>query len=328
MEKELKQFRRYLAEERNCSPATVRAYTADLAAFRAFVATQQVSRWAEVGPGTIRLYLAQLQDAGQERSSIGRHLAALRTFFRFLRRRELVAVNPAKVVSSPRKPRKLPAILYRNEADALMNLPAAGSPQQARDRAILEVLYGCGLRVAELVGLDTDAYGRLDGWLRVFGKGRKERRVPLGRMAEAALDAYLAVRGRGLKKPDPRALFLNARGGRLTDRGVRVILQQYGRLLGKPGLHPHQLRHTFATHLLDAGADLRGVQELLGHANLTTTTIYTQVSRERLREVYRQTHPRARKGLAGVSPLPAAGDSSSAPEMPIQNATGFRGGKR
>ncbi len=323
MERELAQFARYLELERNSSPATVRAYAADLAGFVAFVGAQGVTNWPEVGPGTIRLYLAKLQDDGLERSSIARHLAALRTMFRFLRQRELVTVNPARVVASPRKPRKLPGVLFKDEAKALMEAPATDW-SGVRDRAMLEVLYGCGLRVAELVGLDIDCYQRLDGWLKVFGKGRKERRVPLGRMAEAALDAWLQVRATAAAVRVPRALFLNARGGRLTARGVRVILRKYAGATGKP-LYPHLLRHSFATHLLDAGADLRGVQELLGHANLSTTTIYTHVSHERLREVYQQAHPRARR-RGGVSARRAAG-SSSPEEMPIQKERHSRGGR-
>lgn len=324
MEQEVAKFTRYLESERNSSPATVRAYAADVAAFTRYAAGQGLTIWPEVGPGSIRLYLAKLQDDGQERSSIARHLAALRTFFRFLSQHDLVKVNPARVVASPRKPRKLPGVLFKNEAATLMDAPAHDA-MGLRDRAMLEVLYGCGLRVAELVGMNIDSYQRLDGWLKIFGKGRKERRVPLGRMAEAALDAYLKVRGSGVKVGDARALFLNARGGRLTDRGVRVILRKYAAATGR-ALYPHILRHSFATHLLDAGADLRGVQELLGHANLSTTTIYTHVSREKLREVYQQAHPRARKG--GAAPMRKGLDSSSPAEMPIQKVSRIRGGQR
>jgi integrase/recombinase XerC len=226
--------------------------------------------------------------------TIRRKLAAVRGLFGFLVREGVVAVNAGRIVRTPKAPQKLPAVMTAEQANALIDGVASGRierPFPARDRAMFELLYGCGLRASELAGLDLEDVDRYDGWVRVGGKGRKERQVPLPRKAREALDGYLSVRPvvRG-----QRALFLNHRRGRLTDRGLRGIVKLYSTLLaGDPSIHPHSLRHAYATHLLADGADLRAIQELLGHVRLSTTQKYTQVSLTDLMAVYDKAHPKA-----------------------------------
>jgi integrase/recombinase XerC len=286
----VEQFLRYLAVERAASAHTLRSYRSDLADCAAFLAARRLGTLVGADARTLRAYLAALHERGLARTSIARRLAALRSFFRFLVRRRRATANPAREVATPKLPKTLPAYLPIDESDALLRAappPTAGS---ARDLAILELLYATGIRVAELAGLDVEDVSLGDwreGAVRVLGKGRKERIVPVGRKAVEALQAYLGSRGGG-------PLFLNERGGRLTVRSVHRIVRGRARVAG---LHrrvsPHTLRHTFATHLLDAGADLRLIQELLGHARLGTTQKYTHVSTDRLMKVYDRAHPRA-----------------------------------
>jgi integrase/recombinase XerC len=286
----VEQFLRYLAVERAASAHTLRSYRSDLADCAAFLAARQLGTLVGADARTLRAYLAALHERGLARTSIARRLAALRSFFRFLVRRGRATANPAREVATPKLPKTLPAYLPIDESDALLRAappPTAGS---ARDRAILELLYATGIRVAELAGLDVEDVSLGDwreGAVRVLGKGRKERIVPVGRKAVEALQAYLGSRGGG-------PLFLNERGGRLTVRSVHRIVRGRARMAG---LHrrvsPHTLRHTFATHLLDAGADLRLIQELLGHASLSTTQRYTHVDLRRLMDAYDRAHPRA-----------------------------------
>ena len=294
MDDYLKRFFTYLAVERNVSPHTVAAYRNDLEQFRQFL--------AEGGSGPthpeavthldVRRFLAHLHGE-LKKSSIGRKLAAVRAFFRYLLREGVVAKNPAELVSTPKKERRAPFHLAIDEITALVEAPKEVTLLGLRDRAILEVLYSCGIRLSELTKLsvgDIDREGRL---VRVLGKGGKERVVPLGRQAAKAVAAYLVERH---EPSHGEPFLLNSRGGRLTGRSVARIVDNYlVKLATMKKVSPHTLRHTFATHLLEGGADLRAIQELLGHASLSTTQKYTHVSIDRLMEVYDKAHPRARR---------------------------------
>jgi integrase/recombinase XerC len=243
----------------------------------------------------IRKHLAQLQLSGLKRSTIARKMASLRAFFRYLSREELITANPLAFVSTPKIEKRLPEVLSQDGAWALVQAPDINTPSGLRDRAILEVLYACGLRVSELVGLDIADADLTLGYVRVMGKGSKERVVPVGSYAVNALNMYLAT-GRHLldKSGSSPALFLNKSGGRLSARSIRNIVEKYVQMVSAQcKVSPHTLRHSFATHLLDGGADLRSVQELLGHVKMSTTQIYTHVSKERLLAVYEKSHPRA-----------------------------------
>ncbi|MDI3269210.1 MAG: tyrosine recombinase XerC [Bacillota bacterium] len=298
MEAVWRSFEMVLMGERQLSPHTWQAYRRDLWQFFRHVTGKEglpsLEALQKLKPDDLRAFLGRLQERGYSRRSVARKLAAVRTFFRFLLREGLIQEDPARLLHTPKLGRPLPRVLTIREAALLLEIPQGEDPASLRDRAILEVLYGAGLRISELVQLNApDAEGG-EGWLRVLGKGGKERLVPLGRPAQEALGRYLAWgRPRLLRRPE-EALFLNQRGGRLSARGVRTLLSRYARRI-LPGrrITPHTFRHSFATHLLDGGADLRLVQEWLGHASLSTTQIYTHVSRERLQEVYRSAHPRA-----------------------------------
>jgi integrase/recombinase XerC len=281
-------------ERTNASPHTIAAYESDLRQFLDYFSPPGVEPPAppEFDVLKIREWLAALYDRKLSVVSMRRKLAALRVFFRFLVRTGVAAMNAPRLVRTPRSPKKLPDVMTTEQANALLDGVAAGKlerPHPARDLAILELLYGAGLRVSELVGLNLDDLDRAERWLRVRGKGRKERQAPFGGKAAEALERYLAERAS--KEP---ALFLNHRGARLTDRGVRGIVKLYATLIaGDSSLHPHSFRHAFATHLLSDGADLRSIQELLGHARLSTTQKYTQVSLTDLMAVYDRAHPKA-----------------------------------
>ncbi len=283
---------------RAASAHTVANYRRDLARFDAFLEMRQVTL-AAVDHVVIRDFLNSLYLENLARSSVARILSTLRTFFRFLIRRRTIERNPAELVSTPRLPRKLPVTLQQTEVQDLLEIPGERTFKTLRDRAILELLYASGLRVSELVGLDDTDVEWTDGLVRVLGKGRKERIVPFGQFAREALDAYRAERSRqGLTRPDDTGglpLFVNVRGGRLTARSIERLVAHYRAHL-RPGrrVTPHTLRHSFATHLLENGADLRSIQELLGHANLGTTQKYTHASVEHLRAEYRKAHPRAK----------------------------------
>jgi integrase/recombinase XerC len=286
-------FLRHLDRERNASPHTLRAYGEDLAQFRAYLAEElgRQPRPRDVDHLLIRGFLARLHRDGKSRASTARKLATLRTFFRFLAREGIVKRNPARPLASPRLERRLPTRLSEAEVEAILAMPGDADPA-LRARAILELLYGTGIRCGELVGLDLDALDMAGGLVRVLGKGSKERIVPFGRGAREALRRYLPARARA--RPRTPALFVNARGGRLTDRSVRNILR--ARLLTaalRQRVSPHTLRHAFATHLLERGADLRAIQELLGHSSLSTTQRYTHVDARHILDIYRKTHPRA-----------------------------------
>jgi integrase/recombinase XerC len=283
-------FLRYLVAERGASEHTVRSYRADLLDCVGFVERRALGALPDADARVLRGYLADLHARGLARTSIARRLATLRSFFRFLIRRGRARVNPAREVRTPSLPGRLPAHLPIDQSEALFRQSFGDDEASRRDRAVLEVLYASGVRVAELSGLDVEDVDLREGGVRVLGKGRKERIVPLGTKAVEALRAYLGARegGRG-------PLFRNPRGGRLTVRSLHRIVRARARAAGLAGrVTPHTLRHTFATHLLDAGADLRLIQELLGHARLATTQRYTHVSADRLARVYDAAHPRAR----------------------------------
>jgi integrase/recombinase XerC len=283
-------FLRYLAAERGASGHTVRSYRTDLLDCVAFLERRGLGALTDADARVVRGYLADLHARGLARTSIARRLATLRSFFRFLVRRGRARVNPAREVRSPSLPGRLPAHLPIDQSEALFRQPLGDDEAGRRDRAILEVLYASGVRVAELSGLDTTDVDLREGSVRVLGKGRKERIVPLGAKAVEALRKYL-----GSRESARSPLFLNPRGGRLTVRSLHRIVRARARAAGLAGrVTPHTLRHTFATHLLDAGADLRLIQELLGHARLATTQRYTHVSADRLAKVYDAAHPRAK----------------------------------
>ena len=295
----------HLEGERNVSPETLRAYERDLLRFHRFLAEDFLGvepAPKDVDALAVRSFLAAMTREGLAKTSQGRALAAVRSLFRFACREGTLAANPAQGVRTPKVPKTLPRHLRPGEVENLVEAPSAAGdqPLALRDRAVLELLYAAGLRVSELVGLDwrdVDLSGRV---LRVTGKGRKERMVPFGRPAADALRTWLgeweAVRARGGFDGDEDPVFLNRLGGRITDRSIRRILDRWVESAAvAKGVHPHTLRHTFATHLLENGADLRAIQELLGHASLSTTQKYTHLEVERLIAVYRDSHPRARR---------------------------------
>ncbi|HXG04339.1 MAG TPA: tyrosine recombinase XerC [Candidatus Binatia bacterium] len=299
-------FLGYLRAEKHASRHTVRAYKTDLQQFREFLAAAGEADLTAIDARAIRAWLARLHARGLEPASVARKLAAVRSWLRFLTRRGFLARNPARDVRGPRLPRKLVSFLPTDEVDALLEDPAA----DVRDRAVLELLYATGLRVSELAGLVLDDVDRAQRLVRVVGKGGKARIVPYGAEAARALEAYLARRGDG-----PGPLFRNARGGALSVRSIRERVRRRARAAGLTRrVTPHTLRHTFATHLLDAGADLRFIQDLLGHSRLSTTQRYTHVGVDRLLRVYDAAHPRARGG--GSAPETRAGGAGGHDEEP------------
>ncbi|HEX6984039.1 MAG TPA: tyrosine recombinase XerC [Planctomycetaceae bacterium] len=293
-------FVRHLKVERNASPLTLKSYSEDLDSLLTFFNDVHGGPpdVAAVTVGRLREYVSYLHECGYAKTTIARRLACLRSFFRYCRREKLTDGDPAQALRTPRTGRKLPHFLSTEQVTTLLEAPPATSPAGLRDRAILEVFYSSGLRAAELVGLDLSDWDRDASILRVLGKGRKERIAPVGRYADKALREWVAVREPAADAPPQErdAMFLNRFGRRLTTRSVGRMLEKHLKSAGMdPRTSPHTLRHTFATHLLDGGADLRSVQELLGHKSLTTTQIYTHVSTRRLRDTYEQAHPHAKR---------------------------------
>ncbi|MFH1028434.1 MAG: tyrosine recombinase XerC [Pseudomonadota bacterium] len=290
--RQINAFSGYLETERNVSPHTLAAYNSDLAQWLAFVRSEKGDAVSamDIDHLLLRRYLAGLSKT-TKKSSIGRKLAAIRSFFRFLLRRGMITKNPAELIATPKKEQRLPFHLDIDQATSLMEAPDEEQQHARRDRAILELLYSSGLRVSELTGLNIGEIDLMAGMVRVMGKGGKERIVPVGSRALEALQAYLDERS------DPQngaALFLNTRGQRINRRSVtRIVDAHVLRIAAFKRISPHTLRHTFATHLLEGGADLRAIQELLGHASLSTTQKYTHVSIDRLMEVYDKAHPKA-----------------------------------
>ena len=306
MEQLLTQFLEHLRYERNVSEHTLRNYASDLDQFLDYLAPahpqtgkRSVPAIQQIDHITIREWLATLHAAQKKKTSVARKLAALRTFFQFLVREGLLELNPAKLVSTPRLEKKLPKHLSLEDAIRFIETPDTETHLGVRDRSILELLYATGVRVSELTKLNLSDIDFQNKLIRVTGKRRKERIVPFGDPARDALRGYLSVRDQFLNKApvsqrDPEALFLNYQGTRITTRSVGRMVEKYIRICaGVHDISPHALRHSFATHLLDSGADLRDIQELLGHARLSTTQIYTHVSMEKLIEVYDKAHPKA-----------------------------------
>lgn len=290
----LQRFLCYLDAD-NASPYTIKNYGTDIGQFLDYCRERGVHTPGQVDRTLLRDYLAELGEAGYVAASIARRVAELRSFGDFLVREGVLERNPFRLIGAPRVPQRLPKYLTIAEVEALLTVPDTSTPLGLRDRAIIEVLYAAGLRVSELVGLDMGDVDLAQAQVRVLGKGGKERLGLLGRPAVRALQAYLeAGRPALLGKRPTQALWLNHRGGRLSARGVALMLSKAGEQAGiRAPVFPHILRHTFATHLLDGGADIRVVQELLGHADLATTQVYTHVSQSHAREVYLRAHPRA-----------------------------------
>ena len=292
-------FSEYLIQIRALSPHTVTAYSKDI---RQFAAWMRSTKGRELPPGKIdhtllRSFLGMLRRRGYSSGTVARKLASLRAFFRYLQRDGVIEVDPASLLRSPRTPQHLPVFFSRDEMISAIIAPQGDSLQAVRDRAILEFLYSTGVRLSELTGLDLADVDFVDRSARVRGKGRKERITPIGGPALEALKEYLKTRAeliRKKEKPDEQAVWLNRSGTRLSGRSIQNMVRRYLRMVSeREKVSPHVIRHTFATHLLDGGADLRAVQELLGHESLSTTQVYTHLTTDRLKQVYKQAHPRA-----------------------------------
>ena len=297
MQEVFNRYINYLEAERNASPYTVRNYTADLMGFFDFVRTYGISSLKAVDRLTVRDYLAHLMKKGFVKASIARKLSATRSFYRYLLQEGLIETSPVATTSSPKLDKRLPSFLTLEEIRRLLETPDPSTPQGQRDRTLLELLYAAGLRVSELVQLNLEQINLDARELRVWGKGAKERIVLMGKPAAEALATYVGEgRVKLLGGKRNTALLVNRYGGRLNERRVQIILGKYARAAGiDKRVHPHMLRHTFATHMLDGGADLRVVQELLGHANLSSTQIYTHVTKSQAKKVYLSAHPMAQK---------------------------------
>lgn len=294
------EFMKYLSVERNFSEHTQRNYLSDLEQLMKYLGNGDIK---EIGNLEIRGYLGHLHRLGLKKSSIARKLATIRTFFHYLHREGYIDKNPAKIVATPKQEKILPSYLSVDDTFRLVEAPDSEDISSIRDKAILELFYSSGIRVGELVSLDEEDTNLSDGLIKVKGKGRKERIVPIGLKAIEALKRYIE-RKRGTNPPkssfikggfNSNPLFLNRSGERLTERSVRRVVLKYGREILKQPVSPHTLRHSFATHLLDAGADLRAIQELLGHKSLSTTQKYTHLGMDKLMEVYDKAHPRSKK---------------------------------
>ena len=299
---DLEDYLVYLRVERGLSGATVEAYGRDLHDYLGFLVGSGIKTYEGIARTTITDYIADLRYREYASSSIERHVAAAKGFHRFCVREGITQVDPISSVPLPKVPAKLPETITVEQIASLLDQPFGETPAGMRDHAILEILYGCGLRVSELVGLDFASLLLSEDLLRVQGKGSKERIVPILGSARRYLEEYLQLARPHLRTAktghqDPDAIFLNARGGRITRRSVCTMVEKYGRNVKLEGLHPHTLRHSFATHMLEGGADLRVLQDMLGHSDISTTQIYTHVDRSHIREEYLSTHPRAGKRL-------------------------------
>ena len=310
MRDHLKAFLAYLKLNRHLSPHTVRAYENDVTQYLAFVAGETGKKMSGLEPsdlemGSVRAHLAGLNSAGKARSSVARKLSALKTFIKYLRREEVIEHDPTALAVAPKRDQTIPVFLSEAEITRLIETPNTADPLGRRDRAILELFYASGLRLSELVAIDLEDLNMSGRMVRVMGKGRKERLLPFNQSAADAIRAWMKDRAQLLAAKPPKVerrrqkaddpLFINYRGTRLTDRSVDRLLRKYvAQCSTRMGISPHALRHSFATHLLQRGADLRAIQELLGHAALSTTQRYTHVNAAQLIDVYRKSHPRAR----------------------------------
>jgi integrase/recombinase XerC len=320
VKEQLRSFLEFLRLNRNASPHTVAAYDSDLSQFLAFAAEHHRTPGAELRPeqidlAAVRAFMADLYRQGQARASVSRKLSALRTFTRYMRREGWIEGDPVALAAAPKREQKVPAHLSVDEMSTLLSTPDAGDPLGCRDRAILELFYASGLRLSELVGLDVEDVNLSARMVRVMGKGAKERIVPFNETTKKAVAAWLKERAglvnahrhtpnsprkAPLKGRPEEPLFVNFRGSRLTGRSVQRLVARYVALCStRFGISPHALRHSFATHLLERGADLRAIQELLGHVQLSTTQRYTHVNAAQLLDVYRKSHPRARRVPSG-----------------------------
>jgi integrase/recombinase XerC len=287
-------FIRHLGFERRLSPLTCKHYSRDLEAFHSWCVAQSLKGWSDVDSEHVRSFSAACYRRGLSARSIQRMLSAIRTFFHFMRREKYLTANPAEAVRAPKAGKRLPGNLDADRMAKLLDIEGEG-PIVARDRAILELLYSSGLRLAELTGLDIGSIDIADATVRVTGKGSKERILPVGRYALSALATWRKERNR-LANPEERALFVSQRGTRLKPRSVQARVDFWARRQGiDTKVSPHLFRHSFATHLLESSHDLRGVQELLGHANIGTTQVYTHLDFQHLAQIYDKTHPRARR---------------------------------
>jgi integrase/recombinase XerC len=311
VKEQLRSFLDYLRLNRNASPHTVAAYDSDLSQFLSFVAEHHRKKATELQPididlPSVRAFMADLYRQGQARASVSRKLSALRSFTRYMRREGWIEGDPVALAVSPKREQKVPAHLSVDEMSTLLATPDAGDPLGCRDRTILELFYASGLRLSELVGLDVEDVNLSARMVRVMGKGSKERIVPFNETTKKAIAAWLKERLALVNSHPPTAnsqrrrsepLFVNFRGARLTGRSVQRLVARYVSLCStRFGISPHALRHSFATHLLERGADLRAIQELLGHVQLSTTQKYTHVNTAHLLDVYRKAHPRAKAG--------------------------------
>ncbi len=296
VEEQLERYMTHLRVQKDASPYTLRNYSHEITQFLDFLKGEGVGSWDDVDRQVLRRYLLWLRKEGYVEASMARKLSELRSFCRYLVQEGVLESNPIEVVSSPKLPKRLPRYLKMDEIEALLNAPDVSTPQGQRDKAILELLYGAGIRLSELVNLNLNDLNLSMGQMLVWGKGGKERVALLGEPAIRALRMYINDGREELAaRKTTDALFLNRFGGRLSRRSIGLILDKYSKLAGLwKKVTPHLLRHTFATHMLEGGAGLRVVQELLGHAQPTTTEIYTHVTPSRLREVYMRTHPRAK----------------------------------
>ena len=304
MDESIRAFITFLESEQRASPETVRNYASDLRQLDRFLVSSRLASSpvdpASLSSDAVRAYLEWLDRKGEKHASLARKLAAIRSFYRYLSRRGLTNRNPVEALRTPKQARSLPRVLTKDDADALMAFPAGETAGSLRDRALLETLYSTGARVSELVSLNVGDVHDSEGLLRLRGKGRKERIVPIGELALEAITRYRASLATSPQTAGHTCpLFYNLRGGRLTSRSVARIVARYSSRLSGGPVSPHTLRHSFATHLLDEGADLRAIQEMLGHASLSTTQRYTHVATDQLLAVYDRAHPRSGRASNG-----------------------------
>ncbi len=318
----IEEYLAHLRVERGASPLTVENYERDLRLYEEHLASLGISEVGKVDRAAVLSFERSIMEQGYAPATCKRRMAAVRALHRFAVREDLAASDPARGAPLPKMPDRLPDVLTIDQVGRLLDLQDDPSPAGLRDRALLETMYGCGLRVSEAVKLDLSDLFLDDGFMRVFGKGSKERITPIGGAADRALRRYLdegratlSMKAKTLKPGDAGAVFLNCRGGRLTRQGIHAITARAGASVGIEKLHPHTLRHSFATHMLEGGADLRAIQEMLGHSDISTTQIYTHVDRSHLREEYLAAHPRAKKPAkrSSQTEAPRTEDGPSSP---------------